>query len=107
MPDLQRYCGVHPYHPVDTCQGAVNFVTGAEPLFLPPMQSVFMPLLLLLLLPLLLLLLLLLPLILLLFPSLLPFLLSCVCALHVVIQVLLLHMHCTNGGTMLPPSPEM
>ena len=23
---------VHPDHPVDTCQGAVNFLTGAEPL---------------------------------------------------------------------------
>ena len=32
MPSLQLRCSVHPYHPVDTCQGAVNFLTGAEPL---------------------------------------------------------------------------
>ena len=32
MPNLQRCCSVHPDHPVDTCQGAVNFLTGAEPL---------------------------------------------------------------------------
>ena len=32
MPNLQRRCSVHPDHPVDTCQGAVNFLTGAEPL---------------------------------------------------------------------------
>ena len=27
MPGLQLCCSVHPYHPVDTCQGAVNFQT--------------------------------------------------------------------------------
>ena len=32
MPNLQRRCRVHSEHPVDTCQGAVNFLTGAEPL---------------------------------------------------------------------------
>ena len=32
MPNLQRCCTVHPDHHVDTCQGAVNFLTGAEPL---------------------------------------------------------------------------
>ena len=32
MPNLQRCCGVHPVHPVDTCHGAVKFLTGAEPL---------------------------------------------------------------------------
>ena len=32
MPNLQRCCGVHPDHPVDTWQSAVNFLTGAEPL---------------------------------------------------------------------------
>ena len=32
MPSLQLRCSVHPYHLVDTCQGAVNFLTGAEPL---------------------------------------------------------------------------
>ena len=31
MPDLQLCCSVYPYHPVDTCQGAVNFPTGAVP----------------------------------------------------------------------------
>ena len=31
MPDLQLCCIVHPYHPVDTCQGAVNFPDGAVP----------------------------------------------------------------------------
>ena len=32
IPDLQRCCGFHPDHPIDTCQGAVHFLTGAEPL---------------------------------------------------------------------------
>ena len=32
MPNLQRCCGVHPDHPVDTGEGAVTFLTGAEPL---------------------------------------------------------------------------
>ena len=27
MPDLQLCCSVHPYHPVDTCQGAVTSQT--------------------------------------------------------------------------------
>jgi hypothetical protein len=33
MPNLQHTlcCSVHPYHPVDTGRGAVNFRTGAEP----------------------------------------------------------------------------
>ena len=31
MPNLQRCCSVHPAHPVDTCQGAVNFLPGSEP----------------------------------------------------------------------------
>ena len=31
MPSLQLRCSVHPYHPVDTCQGAVNFPNGAVP----------------------------------------------------------------------------
>ena len=31
IPNLQQCCGVHPDHPVDTCQGAVIFPTGAEP----------------------------------------------------------------------------
>ena len=31
MPNLQRFCSVHSDHPVDTWQGAVNFLTGAEP----------------------------------------------------------------------------
>ena len=28
MPDLQLCCSVYPYHPVDTCQGEVNFPDG-------------------------------------------------------------------------------
>ena len=32
MPNLQRRSSVNPDHPVDTCQGAVIFLTGAEPL---------------------------------------------------------------------------
>ena len=31
MPSLQRCCSVHPDHLVDTCQGAVNLLNGAEP----------------------------------------------------------------------------
>jgi len=31
MPSLQLRYSVHPYHPVDTCQGAVNFPNGAVP----------------------------------------------------------------------------
>ena len=32
MPNLQLSRSVYPYHPVDTCQGAVSFPNGAEPL---------------------------------------------------------------------------
>ena len=31
MPSLQLRCSVHPDHTVDTGQGGVNFLTGAEP----------------------------------------------------------------------------
>ena len=31
MHNLQRCCGVHPHHHVDTCQGAVNIQCGAVP----------------------------------------------------------------------------